>query len=181
MVLDMDARIASNEGADLLASGEAPNPDRVHVIDETSRRPANRDPWRDSRSGVAITLRSISHPRLLGLRDARHAAGLDTLEIDEEITRRVLLQPQMWPEVYELVRTSGVLPRRSWRGGVVLRDGETIDAAQVRVDWALMQTATLVRIGWIVYFVWTRRRKGARRLMPQCSHTKLKLCLDCTL
>lgn len=62
-------RIASNEDADLLVSVEALNSDRVHVIDETSRRPPRHDPWCDSRSDVAITLRSISHLQLLGLRE----------------------------------------------------------------------------------------------------------------
>ncbi|KAF3050872.1 hypothetical protein E8E11_010376 [Didymella keratinophila] len=146
MLADSDARTALTLNARLLASGEAPNPDRISVVDETSRRPPNGDLWRDSRSGIAITLRSIRHLRLLGLREARHTAGLDTLEIDEEITRRVVLQPQMWPEVYELVRRSGLLPRRSMRGEVAPRDEETVDASEVRVERAVMRAACLVRM-----------------------------------
>jgi len=145
MLADSDARTALTLDARLLASGEAPNPDRISVVDETSRRPPNGDLWRDSRSGIAITLRSIRHLILLELRDARHTAGLDTFEIDEEITRRVALQPQMWPGAYELVRISGVLPRRSMRGEMALRDGETVDASEVRVERAVMRAACLVR------------------------------------
>jgi hypothetical protein len=62
------------------------------------------------------------------------------------MTRRVVLQRQMWPEMYELLRGSGIMPRRSLREGATLADGETRDAAKVRVDIALIQAMQIMRM-----------------------------------
>lgn len=48
---------------------------------------------------------------LLEYRQARALVGLDTHEIDEEIARRVLLQPQMWPDLYHLMERAGIVDR----------------------------------------------------------------------
>lgn len=124
--------MAARADACLFASREVLNLDRISLHDETSGRLPTGDPWRDWRSGVAVTLRSIPHLRLLGLRTARHAAELDTTGNDQEITRRVILQPQMRPEVHELMRRSGVLSRRLRGELATLLDGEATDAAEVR-------------------------------------------------
>lgn len=58
---------------------------------------------------TSLTLRMLSHVTPLTYREGRAVAGLDTHEIDEEIARRVLLQPQMWPDVYDLMTKMGVL------------------------------------------------------------------------
>jgi hypothetical protein len=34
---------------------------------------------------------------------------LDTTELDEEITRRVLLQPQMWPDFFGMMERAGAV------------------------------------------------------------------------
>lgn len=58
-----------------------------------------------------LTLRMLPRAALLGYRQGRAVAGLDTSELDEEIARRVLLQPQMWPDIYGMMESAGVLDR----------------------------------------------------------------------
>lgn len=58
---------------------------------------------------VSITLRCLSHWALVAGRHARCLAELDTTELDEEITRRVLLQPQMWPAFFSVMERAGTV------------------------------------------------------------------------
>lgn len=56
----------------------------------------------------------LSHMTLLGYRQGRAVAGLETREMDEEIVRRVLWQPQMWPDVFALMEGAGIIDRVRW-------------------------------------------------------------------
>ncbi|KAJ4987545.1 hypothetical protein SVAN01_07002 [Stagonosporopsis vannaccii] len=104
-----------NDLARLVSDSEGPdyNPDFTNVRDELSFA------WETSRySGrlslpynVSLTLRTLPHRTLILYRQGRAGAGLDTRELDEELTRRVLLQPQMWPVIYDMMQEAGVLDR----------------------------------------------------------------------
>lgn len=94
------------------AEGVDPNPDYTNVNDETSLA------WEASRyspmlsnlsRGISMTLRMLPHWALVHCRQGRALAGLNTRELDEEFARRVLLQPQVWPDVHNLMEAAGVL------------------------------------------------------------------------
>ncbi|KAF2993177.1 hypothetical protein E8E13_001066 [Curvularia kusanoi] len=78
------------------------NPDHTDIEDETGL------------GDISRTLRMLPHMTLLAYRQGRAIAGLDTREMDEEIVRRVLWQPQMWPDFFALMEDAGIIDRVRW-------------------------------------------------------------------
>lgn len=115
------------------------NADYTNVVDTSSfgwcisRDIADRTPFHSG----CLTLRMLSHAALLSYREGRALAGVDTYEIDEEITRRVLLQPQMWPDFYDQMQTAGVLDQvYMWRQAGAERLEDELIEPEARMAYA---------------------------------------------
>lgn len=76
-----------------------------------------------------IATRCVSHQSLLTQREGRYLAGLDTTELDEEITRRVLLQPQRWPGLFDAMASTGIITalRREQQSDLERVEDEIVD------------------------------------------------------
>lgn len=107
------------------------DPDHTYVRDLTSPLYQNLPSRQSLLPRTSAALRCLPHIQLLQLRSGWHLAGLETQDIDEEVARRVLLQPQMWPGVFGIMERSGALePDEEVR----LEDGESGDAAEWLIE-----------------------------------------------
>ncbi|KAF1923807.1 uncharacterized protein M421DRAFT_9417 [Didymella exigua CBS 183.55] len=117
------------------------NPDYTDVRDETSPLWL-APPGCMGLPATTPTLQNLSHAHLLSLRAGRALAGLVVRDIDTEVARRVMLQPQMWPGVWELMARSVVLESMGLeRAEVGLEDGESSDARDSPLQRVAMGSA----------------------------------------